>query len=75
MISGDGRIRFIHSDDLTAALRDFGRVEIKRASHVEPNADAMWEADLNPSGGPILGPFSSRADALAAERNWLLTHM
>lgn len=30
-----------------------------------------WYADLAPSGGPILGPFESRSDALIAEAAWL----
>ncbi len=30
-----------------------------------------WIADMARSGGPCLGPFDSRADALAAERAWL----
>jgi len=30
-----------------------------------------WTADMAPVGGPLLGPFKLRADALAAEREWL----
>jgi hypothetical protein len=39
-----------------------------RASHVEPDRDGYWWADMGPSGGPVLG----RTEALGAEREWLL---
>jgi hypothetical protein len=32
---------------------------------------AGWWADLLPSGGPVLGPFNTHADAIAAELAWL----
>ena len=32
-------------------------------------------ADMAPSGGPVLGPFPSRAEALAAEAAWLADHL
>ena len=53
--------------DLTA----LGEVRIRRASHVEPDAVGRWWADLSPSDGPRLGPFSHRSEALRAERAWL----
>jgi len=53
--------------DLTA----LGRVSIKRASHVEPDEQGRWRADLGPVGGPQLGPFACRSQALAAEHAWL----
>ena len=60
--------------DETIALAELGRVAITRASHVEPDADGSWWADLAPVGGPRLGPYARRSDALAAERNWLWAH-
>jgi len=33
-----------------------------------------WFADLLPSGGPVLGPYDTRDDALAAEVVWLDEH-
>jgi len=33
-----------------------------------------WLADLRLSGGPILGPFPIRQQALAAEVDWLTEH-
>jgi hypothetical protein len=51
-----------------------GRLSIARGSHVEPTADGRWTADLSPAGGPLLGPFERRSQALAAEVAWLETH-
>jgi hypothetical protein len=42
-----------------------------KASHVEPDVQGSWWADLAPTGGPKLGPFLRRSDALDAERQWL----
>ena len=39
----------------------------RRASHVEPDADGRWWADLSPVAGPRLGPFEVRSAALDAE--------
>ena len=57
--------------DETISIRSLGDVEIKRASHVEPNENGMWVADLSPVNGPIIGPFNHRTDALNAEVSWL----
>lgn len=46
----------------------------KRASHVEPHSGGGWVADLYPAGGPLLGPFRFRWQALAAEVAWLIRH-
>jgi len=55
-------------------LSALGQVSIRRGSHVEPDVDALWWADLSPVRGPRLGPFQLRTEALAAEREWLETH-
>jgi hypothetical protein len=72
-VEASGRLRFLWHDAL-AGLREQGQVRIERASHVEPTEDGQWTADLAPSGGPLLGPFPRRGDALAAEQQWLLEH-
>jgi hypothetical protein len=55
-------------------LAAMGRPVITRASHVEPDASGRWLADLSPVGGPLLGPFARRSEALAAESAWLEYH-
>ena len=42
----------------------------KIVGHDLPLAEAWW-ADMGPVDGPVLGPFSSRDQALAAELEWL----
>lgn len=58
-------------------LGTLGALDIKRASHVEPDPKnpGTWYADLAPVGGPMLEGFASRAEALAAEDAWLNTKM
>jgi hypothetical protein len=67
----DGKVRFIY-DDRLHGLMGLGKAEIRRVSHVEPTPDGQWEANM--VGGPILGPFPLRADALKAEIAWLDAH-
>ena len=52
-------------------LSSLGQLSIRRASHVEPDEQGRWFADLAPVDGPCLGPFDLRSEALAAERAWL----
>ena len=66
----DGTVEFLYEDGLRSLL-ELGRATITRASHVEPTSDGRWTADLSPRGGPILGPFALRQEALDAERAWL----
>jgi hypothetical protein len=69
VVSAGGRIRALYSEALDLAIH--GRVSIRRASHVEPDDAGAWWADLAPVGGPKLGPFAKRSEALAAETIWL----
>jgi hypothetical protein len=52
-------------------LAALGAMKITRASHVEPDAEGNWWADLTPSQGPKLGPFINRTVAIQAEVDWL----
>ena len=69
VVAADGVARCIYDEALD--LREIGTLKITRASHVEPDAEGCWWADMGPSGGPVLGPFRSRSKALGAERGWL----
>ena len=71
VVGFDGGVKCIYDEALD--LRKLGKLQITRASHVEPDADGFWWADMGPVDGPVLGPYSSRSAALAAERQWL-TH-
>lgn len=75
VVRQDGTACVIYDDELASVLAVCGRLFVRRASHVEPvRQDGFtigWQADLSPIGGPILGPFAYRRDALHAERLWL----
>ena len=70
VVGVDGGVKCIYDDALD--LRALGKLQITRASHVEPDLDGNWWADMGPSGGPVLGPFGTRGRALQAERGWLV---
>lgn len=55
-------------------LASLGALTIQRGSHVEPDGQGQWFADLAPVHGPRLGPFAQRSQALAAEQGWLEGH-
>jgi hypothetical protein len=64
-----GHIRAVYSEEIP--LETLGSPRIARASRVEPDDRGRWTADLGPVGGPVLGPFAHRSEALEAERAWL----
>lgn len=72
MITPHGQVRCLYEEAFELAA--LGRIEIARASHVEPDAGGQWWANLELVGGPILGPFGRRSEALAAEGDWLTAH-
>jgi len=69
IVAPNGVVRCIYSDEIDLAA--LGSPTISRASHVEPDRYGRWWADLSPVGGPSLGPFRQRSEALAAEHSWL----
>jgi hypothetical protein len=69
VVGPTGRVRALYTEELD--LAEFGSLVITRASHVEPGCDGRWSADLRPVGGPVLGPFDRRGQALDAEQAWL----
>ena len=72
IIEADGNARLIYDESID--LHTIGHVEIRRGSHVEPTVGGQWTADLSPVDGPVLGPFWSRSEAIAAEVEWLRRH-
>jgi hypothetical protein len=72
VVTSDGSIRCLYDEALD--LFALGRPTIARGSYVEPDGGGQWQADLSPVGGPLLGRFDRRSEALAAERAWLEAH-
>ena len=72
VIGCDGGVKCIYDEALD--LREIGKLQINRASHVEPDRDGFWWADMGPVDGPVLGPYQSRTEALEVERGWLTNY-
>ena len=72
VVGPSGRVRAIYSELID--LEALGRPAITRASQVEPDGAGRWHADLRPVGGPVLGPYPLRSQALEAEVAWLEAH-
>lgn len=72
MFRTDGSAQCLYGEVID--LRQLGALAISRASHVEPDVAGHWTAELSPIGGPKLGPFATRSQALAAEEAWLLVY-
>ena len=73
VVDAGGGVRCVYGEELD--LRALGKLQITRASHVEPDRDGYWWADMGPANGPVLGPYGSRTEALGAERGWLNQRM
>jgi hypothetical protein len=63
VVDADGGVRCIYDEGLD--LRALGKLTITRASHVEPNSDGNWWADMAPVGGRFWGPMA------AGRKRWL----
>ena len=73
IVEPGGTARAVYGEAID--LKTLGSLLIYRASHVEPDDHGRWWADLDPVQGPKLGPFEQRSAALAAELEWLTTHL
>ena len=69
VVEPNGQVRCLYGEAVD--LASLGVLSIRRASHVEPDSEGAWWADLSPLNGPRLGPFPQRSLALAAEEKWL----
>jgi len=72
IIDARGNARCVYGEMIDLAA--IGRLTIRRGSHVEPDDAGHWHVDLAPVGGPQLGPFPHRSEALCAETTWLQQH-
>jgi hypothetical protein len=68
-IDPHGQVACVYGEAIDLAA--LGPLAIRRASHVEPDDTGRWWADLGPAGGPRLGPYPRRSEALQAETAWL----
>ena len=73
VVAPDGTGRCLYDEALD--LSRLGEARVRRASRCEPDERGKWSADLSPVGGPTIGPFDRRSDALAAEVAWLRRHV
>lgn len=73
IVGPQGAMRCLYTEAVD--LTSLGRLSIYRASHVEPDDQGQWWADLAPVSGPRLGPFLHRSDALDAESQWLEAYL
>jgi hypothetical protein len=71
-IDPQGTLQCVYGEALD--LASLGPLSIRRASQVEPDERGRWWAALAPVGGPRLGPFARRSQALDAENVWLEAH-
>ena len=69
VVDPEGDVRCVYDEVFDLAA--IGCLRTTRASHVEPDETGRWWADITPAGGPVLGPFDRRSQALAAEHRWL----
>ena len=59
VIESGGVVRCIYGEEIDLAA--LGSPAISRASHVEPDQQGRWLADMSPVGGPLLGPMTGEA--------------
>jgi hypothetical protein len=72
LVSPAGEVRCVYGEAIDLAA--LGSLSIRRGSFVEPDSSGRWFADLTINQGPVLGPFSTRTLAIAAEEQWLASH-
>jgi len=72
-----GQLRGLHPEKLQSAYEDFVEYHPELASSpytkatLGPGGSVAWFVDFGPVDGPVLGPYSTRKEALKAEAEWL----
>jgi hypothetical protein len=69
LVDPSGGVRCLYSEVIDLAT--LGELSIRRVSRVEPDRTGRWWADLKILGGPRLGPYPRRSQALRAEVAWV----
>lgn len=69
VVGCDGGVRCIYDEVLD--LREIGKLQITRASHIEPDAEGFLVGGY---GAVRWAGLGGRTEALGAERGWLLTN-
>lgn len=69
VIGTNGNAQCVYAEAIP--IQSLGKLDIQRASHVEPNNHGEWIADMSPLKGPLLGPYTNRSKALEAEVAWI----
>lgn len=71
-----GKVIFVYEEKIADLMKQLGFEfdGCRRVSNVEPEGD-RWCADLSLVGGPKLGPFDKRSEALQAEVAWVEAHL
>lgn len=69
VIKPDAQMVCIYTDAIRPLLDDANEVEIKRVSHVEPNEQGLWVADM--LNGTCSPPFRLREEALQWEESYI----
>jgi hypothetical protein len=64
-----GGIRCLYTEAFDLAT--LGSLTIRRVSQIEPDHSGYWWADLKALGGPRLGPYTRRSEAISAEVTWV----
>jgi len=72
-ITPSGETRCVYTEALE--LDQLGSPSITaHISHVDPDENGQWWADLSPVNGPTLGPFARKSEAIRAEVSWIEEH-
>lgn len=69
VVDAGGDVRCIYDEGID--LHEMRALQITRASHVKPDTEGFWWADIATVDGPVLGPYGIRTEVLKSEWEWL----